>query len=171
MNARQSLFMIALLLAAISLSSCGDHPSSATLIQQWRDHRQELEETLHMFLADKELGRVAPTFTRPEAPSTVGVSVERIARYRTLLKSAGISDGIEGYGRKDDIWFRVSDRGLSISGSAKGIVWCSKPPQSPKILVDDLDGYLKKMFPGHHNSFTAYQRIDGNWYLYYDYED
>jgi hypothetical protein len=161
----------ALLLVVLSLSGCGEHPSSAGLIQRWRDHRNELEETLKMFLADKELGRVAPTFTRPEDPSTIGISAERIARYRMLLSSAGISDGIEGYGRKDDIWFRVSDRGLSISGSAKGIAWRTATPESPKILVDDLDAYLAKMFPGHHRSFTAYQRIEGNWYLYYDYED
>lgn len=115
-----------------------------------------------MFLIDKQLGRVAPHFTRPDDPSKIGVSSERIARM--FLRSAGVTDGIEGYARKDEIC-------LSISGSAKGITWRTRPPESTKVLVDNLDAYLMKMFPGHHNSFTAYQRVEGNWYLYYDYED
>lgn len=162
---------IGTLALTLSVTGCGGHPSSASMIHQFHEHRKEFEETLQMFLIDKELGRVAPHFTRPDDPSKIGVSPERIARYRMLLRSAGVSDGIEGYGRKDEICFRVSDRGLSISGSAKGIAWRTGPPEPAKVLVDDLDAYLMKMFPGDHHSFTAYQRIEGNWYLYYDYED
>ena len=124
-----------------------------------------------MFLADKQLGRVAPDFTRPDDPAKIGVSPERIARYRKLLSSARVSSGIEGYGPKGEVLFHVSSRGLSISGSSKGIVWCEKPPEPPRLLLDDLDAYLAKTFPGQPKSFTAYQRIEGNWYLYYDHED
>ena len=161
----------ALLLVLFSVSSCGEHPSSGTLIEQWRDHRKEFDEALQMFLADKELGRVAPDFTRPEDPTKVGVTAERIARYRQLLRSAGVASGIEGYAPKAQIWFHVSSRGLSISGSSKGIVWRSAPPDQTDLLVEDLDAFLAKTFPGHPKSFTAYQRLEGDWYLYYDYED
>ena len=160
-----------LLLVVFAVSGCGEHPSSATLIQQWRDHRKEFDETLQMFLADTALGRVAPDFTRPEDPTTIGVRPERIARYRQLLRSAGVASGIEGYAPKNMVWYRVSDRGLSISGSSKGIIWRSETPGAPDLLLDDLDAFLAKTFPGHHRSFTAYQRLEGNWYLYYDYED
>lgn len=124
-----------------------------------------------MFLADKELGRVAPDFTRPEDPSKAGVTAERIARYRKLLSAAGVASGIEGYDPKNQVWYHISSRGLSISGSSKGVVWRSTPPEAPELLVDDLDAFLAKTFPGHSRSFTAYQRLEGNWYLYYDYED
>ena len=161
----------ALLLLALAFSGCGDHPSSATLIRQWRAHRMAYDETLQMFLADKELGRVAPDFTRPHDPTTIGVAADRIARYRKLLSRAGVSAGIEGYDPKEEVWYHISTRGLSISGSSKGIVWRSKPPEEPLLLLDDLDAFLAKTFPGHPKSFTAYQRIEDNWYLYYDYED
>jgi hypothetical protein len=171
MGPSRSFLLLALLLSASTLSGCGDHPSSAALIQQWRDHHEEFDEALQMFLGDKKLGRVAPDFTRPDDPSTIGVPADRIGRYRSLLSAAHVSAGIEGYDPKDEVWYRVSTRGLAISGSSKGIAWRSTPPEPPHLLVDDLDAFLAKTFPGHPKSFTAYQRIEDNWYLYYDYED
>ena len=168
---RNHYIRAALLLVLFFVSGCVEHPSSAALIQQWRDHRKEFDETLQMFLADKELGRVAPDFTRPEDPSKAGVPAERVERYRKLLSAAGVASGIEGYGPKNQVWYHISSRGLSISGSSKGVVWRSAPPEAPDLLLDDLDAFLAKTFPGHSRSFTAYQRLEGNWYLYYDYED
>src|SRR5690242_6273965 len=121
-----SMPCLAFLPLAVLLVSCdgaGDHPSSAKLLQQWHDHRAELEKLVKNFQADKELNRVAPDFTRPDDPFTIGVSPARIAEYRGLLQKAGVARGIEGYGDKDAITFIVSALGLSVSGSGKGIAY------------------------------------------------
>ena len=121
-----------------------------------------------MFQADKALSRIAPDFTRPDDPAKAGVTPARLGDYRSLFKKAGVGNGMEGYGYRDMIWFLVSSLGLSVSGSGKGIAYVQG---TPDLLVPDLDAHIAKAHAGHAESFTAFQRIEGNWYLYYDYED
>jgi hypothetical protein len=161
-----ALFPLAALL--LGCDGASDHPSGAKLIQQWHDHRTVLDQLVKNFQADKALNRVAPDFTRPDDPSTIGVTPARIAEYRELLQKARVGKGIEGYGDKDAITFIVSALGLSVSGSGKGIAYLEG---APEILVPDLDAYVSQALADHSRSFTAFQRIDKNWYLYYDYED
>lgn len=157
-------------MACVALVSCdaGDHPTSAKMLRQWRDHRAVLEKLVAMFQADKGLNRVAPDFTRPDDPASAGVTPGRIEEYRRLLQEAGVARGIEGYGEKNGITFHVSSLGLSVSGSGKGFVYLEA---SPDISVPDLDAYVSQALLDHSESFTAHQRIEGKWYLYYDYED
>src|SRR5262249_22065761 len=91
--------------AAFSIAGCLDpppthHPTDAALVDNFAAHRAEFETLLAMFDADRELGRVGDGFTRPDDPSTVGVSAERIATYHRLFDALGLRDGIEGYDRK-----------------------------------------------------------------------
>ena len=62
------------------------------------------------------------------------------------------------------VWFHASTRGLAVSGSSKGYAYLL---EKPKTLVDNLDEYWSK----DNKSFTAFRQIEGNWYLYFDYED
>jgi len=117
-----------------------------------------------MFLADRELGRVAPDFTRPDDPRTVGVSLERLGEYRKLFNTLGLSNGIEGYKEKDLIYFRASAQGLAVSGSGKGYAFAVV---RPAVVVHNLDNYRSE----DSRSFTAFRHIEGNWYLYLEFED
>ncbi len=152
----------------VGCDNAGDHPPSARLLQQWHDHHTELEQLVKMFQADKGLNRVAPDFTRPDDPATVGVAPTRIAEYRQLLQKAGVHSGVEGYGDKDSVTFIVSALGLSVSGSGKGFAYLEGTPEG---LVSDLDAHIAHAISTRARSFTAYQHIEGDWYLYYDYED
>jgi hypothetical protein len=159
------------LLPVAFLSSCDlaeEHPSSASLVKQWRDHRTTLEQLVTMMQADKALQRVAPDFTRPENLAAAGIDETRRTEYRRLLKQAGVRNGLSGYGEKGEIWFHVSSLGLSVSGSGKGIAFVDG---APELVVADLDAHILQAHKDRAESFTAYQRIEGNWYLYYDYED
>jgi hypothetical protein len=160
-----------LLLPIAFLSSCDladEHPSSASLQKQWRDHRADLETLVTMIKADTALKRVAPDFTRPENLTAAGIDEQRLEEYRRLFKQTGVKNGISGYGKKDTIWFHVSSLGLSVSGSGKGIAFVDGEPEG---VVPDLDAHILKAHAGRAESFTAYQRIEGDWYLYYDYAD
>ena len=148
------------------LTSCSSskHPSDQVLIENWRTHKNDFENLLQMFLTDKKLGRVAPGFTRPENPSEIGVNAARLSEYRNYFTKLDLTAGIEGYDEKNIIWFHASTQGLAVTGSGKGYAYTKNKPE---LLVDDLDKYWSK----DGRSFTAFKPIEGNWYLYFDYED
>ena len=154
-----------------SILICCAHPSDATLIENFRMHREEFEQLRTMFLADRKLGRIAPTFTRsasffsgaPEPEGPQGTE-NRLMHYRELFRQTGLNAGIEGYDDKQQILFHASTRGLSISGSTKGYAYQISQPEP---LVNDLDVY----WSSDGRSFTAYRHLDDHWYLYFQFED
>jgi hypothetical protein len=177
----KSLTALIVLAACLGTSSCffpaeREHPKDSELIKNFQTHRAEFDELLEMFKADRSLGRVGPDFTRPanffercEGPNArngneIEVSEERLADYRKRFSRLGLPYGIEGYCDKHRVHFYASGLGLSVTGSTKGYAYSDDPPQT---LVDDLDTYWST--DGH--SFWAYRRIEGNWYLYFQYED
>ena len=95
--------LIAILLLAILalFGGCSSkHQPDQTLIDNFQSHKSEFDQLLHMFLADKALGRVAYDFTRPENPQSIGISQERLKEYRGLFDKLDLSAGIEGYEEK-----------------------------------------------------------------------
>ena len=87
--------------ASLILSGChillGRLPTDGELQQRFHEHRQELEQLVAMFKADKGLGRVGGNFTRPDDPSAINVSSDRISEYRRLCSVVGSRACIEGY--------------------------------------------------------------------------
>jgi hypothetical protein len=165
MNVVRHTAIVTLLLATVSFSACSSkHPSDETLLKEFQTHKAEFNQLLQMFLSDKRLGRVAYNFTRPENPSEIGISQQRLQEYRELFDELNLSAGIEGYDEKDVVWFHASSQGLSVTGSSKGFAYITKPPQ---LIVGSLDGFRSR----DGRSFTAFRHIEGNWYLYFDYED
>ena len=153
------------LLLILSIAGCSSrHPTDQKLLAEFQSHKAQFEQLLAMFQADKKLERVAYSFTRPDNPVEIGITRERIQQYRDLFDNLKLTAGIEGLEPKDMVMFHRSTYGLSVSGSSKGFAYFLKPPQ---LLVDSLDGYRSK----DGRSFTAFRHIEGNWYLYYDYED
>src|SRR5258706_15795853 len=118
------------LAVTVTLLACrsSNHAPDQELINTWRDHKSEFQQLLQMFISDKGLGRVAPNFTRPENPISVGVTPERVKAYRNLCDALGLYAGIEGYDEKEIIWFHASTQGLAVSGSSKGYAHLSKTP-------------------------------------------
>jgi hypothetical protein len=108
-----------------------------------------------MFRTDKEVERVAPSFTRGT------LSQERWNEYRRLFRILNLESGIEGYGEKDFIWFHASSSGLATSGSSKGFIYTLTPIEA---LVDDLDITANEVsYEG-----RIYRHLEGSWYLYYE---
>lgn len=174
----KKLFKIYILVLLAFLScACltGGHLKDEKLIENFQSHKAEFNQLLQMFLADKKFGRVASDFTRPasvagkcESPNsrteTEAGEEQKLAEYRRLFSVLGLSAGIEGYCEKATVFFYASTQGLSVSGSTKGYAYLSKAPEKS---VDNLDNYRS----ADNQSFTAFRHIEGNWYLYFDYED
>src|SRR4029078_6458799 len=67
-------------------SGCSSrHPTDQTLIDEFQSHKPQYKKLLEMFLADKDLGRVAYDFTRPEEPEKFGITQQRLQQYRDLF--------------------------------------------------------------------------------------
>jgi hypothetical protein len=162
-SCRQSAVLLFLLTA--TLAGCSrNHPSDQAMTSEFQSHKAQFQQLLEMFQTDKDLGRVAYDFTRPAEPEKLGITQERLKQYRALFTELKLSAGIEGYPPKDSVMFIRSTQGLSVSGSSKGFAFLLKQPE---LLVNDLDEYKAKQ----QRSFTAFRHIEGNWYLYYDFED
>lgn len=139
------------------------HKSDEELIANFQTHRSEFNQLLQMISEDKGLLRVDYNWTSPEKPQSVGVSQERIDKYRNLFNVAGIPRGFYAFHDKEFYMFLASTQGLGVSGSGKGYVY-SKNPLTP--LVEDLDKYRQLKDKPH--GYRAYRRIEENWYLFFD---
>ena len=165
------LLPISLGIQFITLKPIGRHPSDEKMIAEFYRYRPEYEHLLQMLREDPGLGRVGDDFTRPanffsgdSAYTGSPPTGERIAEYHAVFDRLSLVAGIEGYDDKSYVSFIRSVRGLSISGSSKGIAYSEK---NPELVVENLDEYWSPTG----RSFTAYRRIEGNWYLWLDYED
>ena len=150
----------------LTVGGCGksSHPTDDALLRNFASHEADFERLLTMIRADKKLQRVDDTWTRPEDPSTIGITPERIRSYRALFSTLGIPRGFYAFHDPEHFTFLSSTRGLSVSGSAKGYAYLA---QRPNLVVTNLDAY----WSADGRSFTAYRHIKGSWYLYFDYED
>ena len=172
--------IVCFLIFSLSMS-CGEkeHPKDEKLIEIYQSHKNEFNQLLQMFQEDKSLGRVAPEFTRTanffeecKAPNiwngkNIEIGEARLSEYRKLFSLLELPAGIEGYCEKDIILFYASTKGLSVTGSSKGFAYLEEMPTGNLKIVENLDNY----WSSDGKSFRAFRRIEGNWYLYFDYED
>ena len=115
------------------------YPNDDELISILTKDRVGLENLVSMIKEDDGLQRVDDTWTNPADPSEVGVSKDRISRYRKLFTRYNVPRGFANYEDTDGgIWFFVSSQGIVGSGGSKGYAHFSKPPPSHQ-LVESLD--------------------------------
>jgi len=167
MNGMRFAIILILALAAFSFGGClfeSKHATDEYMIANFKAHQSEFDQLLQMILSDKGLLRVDNDWTLPANPEAVGVSQERISGYRKIFHRVGVPRGFSARESRDEIDFIATTKGLSVTGSAKGYTWLSKRPE---LVIDNLDKYWST----DGKSFTAYRHIEGNWYLWFDYED
>ncbi len=135
-------------------------PSDAELIRNLEAHRAVFERLLSMIREDKGLERVDDDWTRPDDPSTLGVSQARIAEYRRLFAEADIPRGFYSFNDGQTVLFVAFAEGLSVSGCSKSYLYSTEEPEG--VIDEPLDG--------HHRDNKAFvrRRIGENWYLQYD---
>lgn len=140
------------------------HPSDQSLIANFEKNQATFNELIAMIREDKGLERVDDNWTNPNDPAAVGVTNERIAKYRKMFKDLNIPRGFSSSTEPVRIELLASTSGLSISGSSKGYAFLKN---KPKPIVDNLDDYISS----DSQSSIAYRPISGNWYLFYEFED
>ena len=158
----RQLTIFVFLLSAV-LIGCG-HPSDERLIKQFHKKRALFEELCAMLQEDKGLVDVPSnpyTPTVPEDYSSLGITEERLVRYRAIMNSTGIiSVGSANTGHDRILYFDVSAEGMVGSGSIKGYVY---PMDGLLPTVESIDLYKHET-----EHYTVYRHIDGKWFLYFN---
>jgi hypothetical protein len=139
--------------------SSGPRPTDAQMIAHWRAQRPVLERLVGMLQEDPGLKRLGKDWSEPEDPASIGLSVERIALYRQLLRDAGIISLVHYGGQIEFVYYTA---GIYIRGSAKS--FCYGPPPD---YADKIDGDLDQAREGLRR-FTLQRRIEGDWWLQYE---
>jgi hypothetical protein len=163
---RFSMFLhCGLAVVLCALGGCGRAPATdEALVQDFYRHREVFHDLVEMISSDKKLYRVDEDWTEPRDPSGVGVSKERIAQYRRLLRRIGCRRGFIAYPTRPGIFFVRSTKGLATGGASHGICYLEVPPVS---VVTNALSYR----PNHTNSYEVFRHIEGRWYVYSEYDD
>jgi hypothetical protein len=139
------------------------HPSDETLISNFNANKTEFENLIKMVQKDRGLKRVDDSWTSPDDPKTVGVSNDRIKLYCKMFAQLNIPRGFSAF-NPNFIELIASSSGIVTDGSSTGYHYIEGEPRNVVKNLDDYD-------PGHLRSFTAVRHLQGNWHLYYDYDD
>jgi hypothetical protein len=138
-------------------------PSDRELLANFERHEATFNQLIEMTKADRWLDRVDEDWTSPKNPDANGVSPDRIAMYRRLLREAHVPRGFHAIGFGAEVDFYYWTRGSAISSDTdKGYAYLTTPP--PNLL-----GTLDHCQPGGENVVMTYRHIRGNWYLFYEY--
>jgi hypothetical protein len=138
-------------------------PSDSAMLRHFERQQTTFERLVKMADADKGLVRVDEGWTMPPDTQDIGVSRERLAAYRGLLREAGTPRGFKVSSEDPGYDFYFWLRGSAISDDAtKGFAYRANPPSG---IVRTLDGI--RVDPGKY--LIAYRHIRGPWYLFYEF--
>ena len=132
------------------------HPTDEAMIAHWRGKRAVFEQLTAMLKDDPALKRLAQDWVQPQ---DTGITAERIALYRKLMKDAGIVS-LSNYGNEMKFLFHAS--GWSIAGSGKSFVF-----GDPSSYAEQIDGDLETASQGERKG-TWQRPLEGRWRLEFD---
>ncbi len=141
--------------------ACGEsgHPSDAAMMDRFNANRAAFERLREMITADRGLLRVSDDGTRPEPHTSIGVTRERLAEYRRLLRAAGATQ-IDISSDRKVVELTASTEGFVTHGSTKGWIFDSAPRRDE--VVPELDSMSAR------GTGSGLRRIGGDWYLFFE---
>jgi len=152
-------------------------PAAEKLVQNFNENKENFRVLNEKILIDQKKGleRVDDTWTRPGNLESIGLNNKDVKDYRDDFKRLGVPRGFYSY--PDKVMYVVYTSGLSISGSSRGYLYSIEEPKNyfkkncgyserPLKNIDDFGGC-----EGYAASYTIYQQIDKDWYIYEDFED
>jgi hypothetical protein len=132
------------------------HKKDYELIANFNSHKEQFNQILQII---QETCNVSPNHEKG-----LKLTIENLAKYKSLAKELGFSEETFGNCIKDGVEFVDSVQGLAVSGSSKGYAFLRNKPE---ILTDSLDTYSHPNL----DSYIAYKNIEGNWYLFFEFDN
>jgi hypothetical protein len=137
--------------------------SDASMLKHFDRHARLFDALVAMSRQDERLVRVDENWTSPDDPRSIGVSDERLATYRRLLREAGTPRGFQLSTDPAGIDFLFWLQGSAISDDhTKGFAYRPEPPTGVVATLDGVRGAPRERW-------TAYRHIRENWYLFYEF--
>jgi hypothetical protein len=147
------------LLMGVSIACNHRHASTKTFEQHFAAHKEDYDKLIAMVQADTNLTRVFRNYTPPVA----ALQEDRLKAYRGIMIKLGI-ETIDAYRRDEYILFVISSKGLSISGSSKGLAYLTNRKRLK--IISNIDQYEKHPV----DDLIVFEPIDKSWYVYYEFE-
>jgi hypothetical protein len=142
------------------------------LAHVFKRNRKQLEGLRDMAVEDAHLARIAADYTSLMEGSMwptnrQKISDQRWSRYKEAFKSVGLQEGlVRGTNSPGVITFIFHAEGLCVAGSSCGFVF-SKKKLEP--LTNDPATTLNDLVRNRQSSIvTVYERLDANWYSFYE---
>jgi len=121
----------------------------------------DFAELVKAFGKDSYVNSIGFDYVFMEGDEKAGLSVARLAEYRSLLKKLGLSRIGRGGG---GIQLSASTKDLLVARSHKDFYYAEFEP-SP--LVDSIDG-VSRATGDRRDQAPVFKKVKGNWYLYYE---
>lgn len=134
-------------------------PTDAEMIAHWEKHRATLDEITEMLREDPALNRLGMTWSDPSDAERARMEPERLAKYRALMKQAGIISFGRGH---RSIHFLYFTGGSSVNGFGKSFVR-GEASRHAEIVDSDLDAAV-----GGRKKLLLQRPIGEGWWLQRD---
>jgi hypothetical protein len=148
------LGIIALLLAA-----CGKHPKDAALQASFRRNYLALSNIVTELKAVPKIERVdwdgAAVIVGNSQTNPPLLTPKLVPHFKAIGQPLLVTSA----GNASQVWFYFSKRGLSVSGSMKGIIY---QETLPSRIVQDTDASSRTNAP-----FTVFRPLQTNWFIFY----
>mgnify|MGYP000944811643 CR=1 FL=1 len=132
-------------------------PTDAMLRAHFERHRPALDRMVAMAGEDTRLLAVSEEATDPAEPEGYGVSAERVAAYRRLLREVGLPKGFFVREDRSGIDFPHWEFGSGFTSvTIKGIAYSPEPPER----------YIPPPRSGTREAFVSFRPLRDHWYIY-----
>ncbi len=168
--------ILCLAITSIVMIGCDDrhHNPDDVMVENFHQHKEDFEALMKLATSDPELIEYLKKYPTPKVADdseTTGTLKQQLTIYRRLLRNCGVTR-VHEYNSTDEypsfrgVHFDATATGYSFGGAYKSYVYCDPPPDS-KYIVPSIDEYTSP----NHESYQIYRHIEGNWYLWYYFDD
>lgn len=144
---------------ALLFAGCGKHPKDAALQASFQRNYLALSNIVTELKGVPKIERVewdGAAIIVGNAQTNPPMVTPRLVPH---FKAIGQPLLVTTAGDASQVWFYFSRRGLSVSGSMKGIIY---QETLPKRIVQDTDASTRTNAP-----FTVFRPLQTNWFIFY----
>ena len=152
------LFAVSLTLCLIA---CNRHPTDVLLKRKFEKDSSSLSNIVTFLKQNKNVTRIDLVDKKVIAKNSDNTILDVSGEIKQEILNIDGVVGVVSAGNGNQVWFDYSRKGLSVSGSTKGILYQTDVPDR---VVDDTDKSAQANKP-----FTTCSMIKSNWYVFYSF--
>jgi hypothetical protein len=148
-----------LAVASLLFAGCGKHPNDAKLQASFQKNIVALSNIVTELKAVPKIERLewdgATVVADGSQTNHTQLTAKLVCQFKAIGRPLLVTSGGDG----SQVWFIFSRRGLSVSGSMKGIIY---DETIPSHIVQNTDASILTNAP-----FTVFRPLQTNWFIFY----